>query len=97
MGTPLCYPEFIINEKVKKGYYCVWRIHVRSVIPVTYRKVLGDEELNKIIIKTAADIEERQTIEREVIGCAKDHIQLLCTAHPKIAPGRKKSFGEESF
>ena len=24
----------------------------------------------------------------EAIGCDKDHIHLLCSAHPKLAPGR---------
>ena len=33
-------------------------------------------------------ISQRYAIEMEAIGCDKDHIQLLCGAHPKIAPGR---------
>jgi len=46
------------------------------------------EEVKKIIIETAIGIEERQAIEMEAIGCDRDHIHLLCSAHPKIAPGR---------
>ena len=52
-----------------------------------YRKVLLDEEVKKIIIETATGIDERHAIEMEAIGCDKDHIHLLCSSHPKIAPG----------
>jgi putative transposase len=27
-------------------------------------------------------------MEFEQLGCDKDHVHLLCTAHPKIAPGQ---------
>jgi len=30
---------------------------------------------------------ERYAIEMESIGCDRDHIHLLCSAHPKLAPG----------
>ena len=46
-----------------------------------------DEEVKKIIIETAIGIGERHAIEMEAIGCDKDHIHVLCSAHPKIAPG----------
>ena len=57
-------------------------------MPVKYRKALIDEELTDIIKETASGIAERYAIEMEAIGCDKDHIHLLCGAHPKIAPGR---------
>jgi putative transposase len=31
---------------------------------------------------------KRHPIEMEAIGYDKDHIHLLCGAHPKVAPGR---------
>ena len=37
---------------------------------------------------TAKEIEKRYDIEFEQIGCDKDHVHILCTAHPKIAPGQ---------
>ena len=46
------------------------------------------EEVVGIIVATAQGIAERYDIEMERIGCDKDHIHLLCTAHPKIAPGQ---------
>jgi putative transposase len=47
-----------------------------------------DEEVTTIIQETAAEIAERFPIEMEAIGTDKNHIHLLCSAHPKVAPGR---------
>ncbi len=58
------------------------------VFPVKYRKALIDEQVTEIIKETASGIAERYAIEMEALGCDKDHIHLLCGAHPKIAPGR---------
>jgi putative transposase len=58
------------------------------VFPVKYRKALLDEEVTTIIQETAAEIAERFPIEMEAIGTDKNHIHLLCSAHPKMAPGR---------
>ena len=76
------------NEKVRKGYHCAWQIHYHIVFPVKYRKTLLDSEVTNIIQETAEGIAERYPIEMEAIGCDKDHIHLLCGAHPKVAPGR---------
>ena len=77
----------MIKEKVKKGYHCAWQTHYHIVFPVKYRKALLDEEVKEIIIETATGIEERHAIEMEAIGCDKEHIHVLCSAHPQIAPG----------
>jgi len=37
---------------------------------------------------TAEAITERYGIKMETIGADKDHIHLLCSVHPKVAPGR---------
>ena len=76
------------NDTVKRGYHCAWQIHYHIVFPVKYRKALLDDEVTKIIEETAQGISERYEIEMEAIGTDKDHIHLLCGAHPKIAPGR---------
>ena len=47
-----------------------------------------DDEVVTIIVETAKGIAERYDIEPEKMGCDKDHIHLLCSAHPKIAPGQ---------
>jgi putative transposase len=76
------------NETLKRGYHCVWQIHYHIVFPVKYRKALIDSEVTGIITETAEGISQRYAIEMEAVGCDKDHIHLLCGAHPKIAPGR---------
>jgi putative transposase len=76
------------DEQVKKGYHCAWQIHYHIVFPVKYRKALLDSEVTNIIQETAIGIAERYSIEMEAIGCDKDHIHVLCGAHPKVAPGR---------
>ena len=76
------------KDRVEKGYHCVWQIHYHIVFPVKYRKALVDREVTEIITDTAQGIEERYAIKMEAIGCDSDHIHLLCSAHPKIAPGR---------
>ena len=76
------------NEKVRKGYHCAWQIHYHIVFPVKYRKALLDSEVTNIIQETAVWIAERYSIEMEAIGCDKDHIHLLCGAHPKVAAGK---------
>ena len=76
------------NETLQKGYHCVWQIHYHIVFPVKYRKALLDQEIVTIIQDTAEGIAERYAVTMEAIGCDKDHIHLLCSAHPKVAPGR---------
>jgi len=76
------------KETVRKGYHCAWQIHYHIVFRVKYRKALLNFEVQEIIKQTALGICERYAIEMEAIGCDKDHIHLLCGAHPKLAPGR---------
>jgi putative transposase len=76
------------NEGVRKGYDCAWQIHYHIVFPVKYRKALLDKEVTRIIEEIAVGIEERYEIEIETMGMDKDHIHILCGAHPKISPGQ---------
>ena len=77
-----------MDGSVQKGHHCAWQIHYHVVFPVKYRRALLDEEVVAIIVETTRGIAERYDIEPERIGCDKDHIHLLCSAHPKIAPGQ---------
>jgi len=76
------------DEEVRKGAHCAWQIHYHSVFPVKYRKALLDDEVTAMIRETAVEIAERFPIELEAIGTDKNHIHLLRSAHPKMAPGR---------
>jgi putative transposase len=76
------------DGEVKKGYHCAWQIHYHIVFPVKYRKVLLDEGVITVIRETAIGIADRYEIEMEAMGMDRDHIHLLCGAHPKISIGR---------
>ena len=56
-------------------------------MPVKYRKALIDERVERVTLETARGIEDRYVIEIEALGMDKDHVHLLCGAHPKIALG----------
>ena len=53
-----------------------------------YRKALLYEAMTTIIQETAAELGERFPIKREAIGMEQNHIHLLGSTHPKVAPGR---------
>ena len=76
------------KEIVHKASHCAWQIHYHIVFPVKYRRALLDENVVTVITQTAVGISERYDIEFERIGCDRDHIHLLCSAHPKVAPGQ---------
>jgi len=73
--------------EVKKGYHCAYQIHYHLVFPVKYRKALLDREVEQIVTETARGIMERYDIEMEALGMDRDHLHVLCGAHPKHAPG----------
>jgi putative transposase len=87
---------------VKKASHCAWQIHYHIVFPVKYRKALLQEDGVGIIVEVMHGLEERYDMEFERLGCDRDHIHLLCSAHPKIAPGQivrvfKSITGRELF
>ena len=73
---------------VHQASHCAWQIHYHVVFPVKYRLSLLDDEDERVIVETASEISERYEIEFEQIGCDGNHIHLLCSAHPKIAPSQ---------
>ena len=76
------------QDEVRRGYHCVYQLHYHIVFPVKYRKALLSEEITQAIKDIALGIEERYEMRMERIGCDRDHIHLLCSAHRKYAPGQ---------
>jgi putative transposase len=88
--------------EVGKARHCAYQIHYHIVFPVKYRKALLREEVVKAIGQIGKQIEERYGMEIEQMGCDRNHIHLLCGAHPKYAPGQlvrlfKSLTGRELF
>ena len=52
-----------------------------------YRKILLEDQVVDIIRETSRGISERYSIEIEGLGMDRDHIHLLCSAHPKVSIG----------
>ena len=76
------------NETVWKASHCAWQIHYHMVMPVKYRRSLIDQRVEDGLKEITAGIGERYSIHVEALGCDKNHVHLLCGAHPKLAPGR---------
>jgi putative transposase len=76
------------EDEVRKGAHCAWPIHYQIVFPVKYREGLLEEAVTAIIQETAAEMAERFPIEMEAMGRDMNHIHLLGSTHPKMAPGR---------
>ncbi|MDR4484888.1 MAG: IS200/IS605 family transposase [Nitrospirales bacterium] len=90
------------ERTVQQASHCVWQIHYHIVFPVKYRKALLADDVVEIIVDVARGLAERYDIECEQLGCDRNHIHLLCSAHPKIAPGQivrlfKSITGHELF
>jgi putative transposase len=71
---------------VVRGNHCAYDIHYHLVCAVKYRKALLDEKITKLLSFLSTQIQERYEIEFEAMGCDKDHIHLLVSAHPKTSP-----------
>ena len=71
-----------------KGHHCAYQIHYHIVFPVKYRKALLTDEIVRTIKEITEELQERYEFEMEQLGCDKNHIHLLCSLHPKYAPGQ---------
>ena len=92
----------VSESTVQKASHGVWQIHYHIVFPVKYRKALLEDDVGEIISEVARGLAERYDMEFERLGCDRNHIHLLCSAHPKIAPGQivrvfKSITGRELF
>jgi len=72
---------------VTKGWHCAYEIHYHIVFPVKYRKALVRPDIDAELVRIAGEIHDRYDIEFEQMGADRDHIHLLCSAHPKISIG----------
>ena len=73
---------------VKKGWHCAYELHYHIVFPVKYRRALLRPAIEQELVRIAVEISERYDIEIEQMGADKNHIHLLCSAHPKVSIGQ---------
>jgi putative transposase len=60
-------------------------MHYHLVFTVKYRRALLSPQVVAELSRISLDIQERHEFQIEALGADKDHVHLLCAAHPKIA------------
>ena len=83
------------QHEVVKGYHCAYQLHYHIVFPVKYRKPLLSDEVVVAIKEILLVIEEQYEIEMEQIGCDRDHIHVLYSAHHKVCAWATGAGNEE--
>jgi putative transposase len=73
---------------LKRASHCVYDLHYHIVFTVKYRKALIDSGVEDALARISDEIAERYAIEFEALGADRNHIHILCSAHPKIGVGQ---------
>ena len=72
---------------LQRASHCVYDMHYHFVFTVKYRRALLTPEVVAELTRISQAIVERHEFEIEMLGTDKNHVHLLCAAHPKIAAG----------
>ena len=72
---------------LRKGQHCAYDLHYHFAFVVRYRRALLRPPVEAELVRLSHEIGERYEIEVESLGADSNHVHLLCSAHPKIAPG----------
>ncbi len=75
------------RPRLQRGWHCVYDMHYHLVFTVKYRRALLDPQVVAELTRISQDVQERYEFEIETLGADRDHVHLLCAAHPKIAAG----------
>ncbi len=75
------------SQGLRKGNHCAYDLHYHFVFVVRYRRALLRPEVEAELVRLSHEIGERYEIDIEGVGADLNHVHLLCSAHPKIAPG----------
>jgi putative transposase len=62
-------------------------MHYHLVFTVKYRRALLNPEVVTELTRISQEIQERYEFQIEALGADKNHVHLVCAAHPKVAPG----------
>jgi len=75
------------RPRLQRGWHCVYDMHYHLVFTVKYRRALLTPEVVAELTRISLAIQERHEFEIEMMGADKNHVHLLCAAHPKMAAG----------
>ena len=74
-----------LRPRLQRGWHCVYDMHYHFVFVVKYRRALLTPEVVTELTRISREIQQRH--EFEMLGADKNHVHLLCTAHPNVAAG----------
>jgi putative transposase len=77
-----------IDEDIWHWYHNVSEPYYHIQLTIKYRKVLLNEETEKVIIEAVKGFKERYAIEVSHIGFDRNHVHFLCKFLPKYSGGQ---------
>ena len=75
------------RPRLQRGAHCVYDMHSHLIFTVKYRRALLTPEVVTELTRISLEIQECYEFQIETLGADKDHVHLLCAAHPKMAAG----------
>lgn len=75
------------RPRIQRAAHCLYDMHYHFVFVVKYRRVLLMPEVVAELTRISQAIVERHEFQIEMLGADKNHVHLLCAAHPKMAAG----------
>ncbi len=73
---------------IQKTAHCAYDLHYHFNFAVKYRRAVLEPEVVTQLVRISLEIQERYEIEVECLGADRDHVHLLCAAHPSLSPSR---------
>jgi putative transposase len=71
---------------LQHAHHCVYDLHYHFVLVVKYRRALLRPEVEAELARISRGVTERYDFEIETLGADLNHVHLLCSAPPKVAP-----------
>ena len=71
---------------LQHAHHCVYDLHYHFVFVVKYRRALLRPEVEEQLVRISHEVAERYEFEIETLGADLNHVHLLCSAPPKVAP-----------
>ncbi len=75
------------RPRIQRAAHCIYDMHYHFVFVVKYRRALLMPEVVTELTRISQAIVERYEFQIEMLGADKNHVHLLCAAHPKMAAG----------
>ena len=71
---------------LQHAHHCVYDLHYHFVFVVKYRRALLRPEVEAELLRLSHEVAARYEFEIETLGADLNHVHLLCSASPKVAP-----------